>query len=263
MSSFPCVPTFYPLHLLPTLPARLLPAACLAGPAPAPAPPTTGLPPACYRGMSRAHLPHTTCICPPLFFPESWAWLATPHSLSCSPSTPSMFVPLICLLVELKGQISTKFPAISLGREPRAKTGQLLRGLEGAQLHPSHQGTPRAGVCYSQKPGLGLSQTQQARAQVTIHRKKSYLKEVFITNRALFSCSSLFSVLSLLLESSPSPFTSCPQFASSSWLTGPARVPYEQCPAPLGPKKLSRVLSSDSLDSNQRGCLRRCCLLVV
>lgn len=174
-----------------------------------------------------------------------------------------MFVPLICLLVELKGQISTKFSAMGLGREPWAKTGQPLRGLEGAQLSPSHQGTPRAGVCYLQNPGLGLSQTQQARAQVTIRRKKYYLKEVFITNRALFSCSSLFSVLSLLLKSSPSPFTSCPQFASSSWFSGPTRVPYEQCPAPLGPKKLSRVLSSDPLDSDQLGWLRRCCLLVV
>lgn len=248
----------------PCLPACcLLPAARLAGPAPAPAPPMTGLPPACCRGMSRAHPPHPTCIRSPLSFPESWAWLATPHSQSRSPSTPSMFVPLICLLVELKGQISTKFPAMGLGREPRAKTRQPLRGLEGAQLSPSHQGTPRAGVCSSQKPGLGLSQTQQARAQVTIRSKKYYLKEVFITNRALFSCSSLFSVLFLLLESSPSPFTSCPQFASSSWLTGPARVPYEQCPAQLGPRKLSWVLSSDSLDSDQLGWLRRCCLLLV
>lgn len=58
MSLFPYVPTVHPLHLshhptpsTPPPPARLLPAACLAGPVPT-HPPMTGLSPACCRAMS-------------------------------------------------------------------------------------------------------------------------------------------------------------------------------------------------------------------
>lgn len=119
-------------------PARLLPAACLAGPVPT-LPLMTGLSLACCKGRSWAPAPPNLHLSLPSSS-QFWAWLATPHSQSRSPFHTE-YVSLICLLVELKGQVATKIPAVGLRREPQAKTGHLLRGLEGAWLCPPHQGS--------------------------------------------------------------------------------------------------------------------------
>lgn len=93
MSLFPCVPTVHPLHLLsPSLPTPACPpaACCLPGWACFHPPPMTRLSPACCRGMSWAPAPSYLHLSPPSSS-QFWAWLATPHSQSRSPSTPSMF----------------------------------------------------------------------------------------------------------------------------------------------------------------------------
>lgn len=141
MSLFLSVPILHSLHLLPSLPA----ACCLPGWADS-SPPTSmpafgsshTWPPACCRDWSSSN-PQPLA----LILPESSAWLATPHSQSRSPHTKH--TPLISLLVELKVQLLTQ----SYPRVWWDKAGQPLRGLEGNQLSPHHQGTPRAGVWLS------------------------------------------------------------------------------------------------------------------
>lgn len=128
LSSFPCVPTFHPLHLSP-LPACPPAACCLPGPAPRLVPPATGL--SCLlQGHELGSCPTPPAFVPSLF-PESRAWLATPHSQSCT-----KYVPLICLLVELKGQISTIILAMGLGREPWGQDRAAPKGPGGGSAQP-------------------------------------------------------------------------------------------------------------------------------
>ena len=225
-------PPLHPLHLWrPHLPACCLLPAWL-GPL---------LPPSHDRPLSCLLQGHElgSCPTPPAFIPSLFPLLG----MACNSSLPepqplyTKYVPLICLLVELKGQISTKIPAVGLGREPQAKTGHPLRGVERAQLSPPHQGTPRAGVWLLQKPVLGLLQTPgRARAQAVIRRKKSYLK-------SLFTC---LSFLLFPLLCSPPPSRHHLLVLTLSALTllhlcdslDLPETPYERYSAPLRPWEL-------------------------
>lgn len=176
MSSCPFVPTFCPLHLLPPPKAPNHPtppppaACCLPGWACSCPGSSHDWHSACCRAMSWAHLPHPTCICPPFFFPVL--------GMACNPLLPepqplhTKNVPLICLLVELKGQISKKIPAVGLGRQPQGRDMAAPEGTGGGSAQPFPPKAHPVGVWLPQKPGLGLLQTQQARAQATIRRKK-------------------------------------------------------------------------------------------
>lgn len=124
------------LHLLPFLPARLLPAACLAGPTPTPALPKTGLFPACCRTQL---LPHLT---PPAPVPSLSDSLSLGHGLlSLAPRAAApltKYVPLICLLVELKSQTSTKTPAKGLERGPWGQGRATPDEINGGSVKPVH-----------------------------------------------------------------------------------------------------------------------------
>lgn len=144
-----------PSPLLPSLPARLLPAACLAGPLPTPAPPGTVLfSPSCCRGLSWA--PALLHLCPLL--------LPRVSGMACNALTPRAAAPPhhVCSLNLPPGGAevpdSCKPHGCGSGKRAPAKAGQPLRELEGAQLSPPHQGTPRAGVQLPPKPGPRLQQ---------------------------------------------------------------------------------------------------------
>lgn len=174
MSLFPCVPSAF---LLCTRGAPTSPpvACCLPGWACSRPLPTTGLCPACCRGLSWAPAPPHLHLSPPS---SHFSGMACNSSLPEPQPLYTKYIPLICLLVELKGQISTKIPAVGLGRKPQAKTGHPSRGVEGAQLTPPHQDAPRAGVWLPQKLVLHLLQTPgRARAQAVL-RRKNCLKQV-------------------------------------------------------------------------------------
>lgn len=144
-----------PSPLLPSLPARLLPAACLAGPLPTPAPPGTVLfSPSCCRGLSWP--PALLHLCPLL--------LPRVSGMACNALTPRAAAPPhhVCSLNLPPGGAEApdicKPHGCGSGKRAPAKAGQPLRELEGAQLSPPHQGTPRAGVQLPPKPGPRLQQ---------------------------------------------------------------------------------------------------------
>lgn len=96
----------HPLPLAPPSPVpRLLPAAYLAGPAPLTLCFSHDRPLLLAAGACAGCLPPPTCICLLPLLPRV-------SGMACNPSLPepqprhTKYIPLICLLVELKGQIS-------------------------------------------------------------------------------------------------------------------------------------------------------------
>lgn len=185
------------LHLAPPTPPTnlLLPAAYLAGPSATPPlpPPTTGLPPACLlQGPDLGSCPIPPAFVPSSFFPESQAWLATPPSQSRSPPCPhTQCVPLICLRVELKGQISKKSQLWIWKESPRGPERATSEGTGGGQLSPARQNTPRAGVC----PRLTAAQGPGRNVQKEV--SLSHTHRALSLPLSLSLSSSGFSVLSL------------------------------------------------------------------
>lgn len=141
------------LHLAPPTPPThlLLPAAYLAGPSatlPLP-PPTTGLPPACLlQGLIWAPAPSHLHLSPPPSSQNLRHGLQQPlPPRAAAPSCPhTQCVPLICLRVELKGQISKKSQLWIWKESPRGPDRAASEGTGGGQLSPARQSTPRAGV---------------------------------------------------------------------------------------------------------------------
>lgn len=66
--------------------------------------------------------------------------------MACNPSLPepqplhTKYVPLICLLVELKGQIATKIPAVGLERQPQGQHRAAPEGTGGGSAQPFPSG---------------------------------------------------------------------------------------------------------------------------
>lgn len=122
----------------------------------------------------------------------------TPPSQSRSPHTHTQCVPLICLRVELKGQISKNPSYGSEKRVPGAQTGPPLRGLEGVSLL----------LLATARPELESSpDSQQPRAQAECAERNYCLNKVSLshthTHTALFL--SLFPCLLQASRSFPSP----------------------------------------------------------
>lgn len=145
MSLFPSVPILHPLRLSSSLPV----ACCLPDWADS-SPPTHLYPYPWFLPWLTSCLLQEMTRCPALLPALSSPALPEVFSMACNPSLPepqppTKYIPLIYLLVELKGQTLTQSYPWVWGD----KAGQPLRGLEGNPLSPLHQGTPRAGVWLS------------------------------------------------------------------------------------------------------------------
>lgn len=221
MSSFSCVPTVYTWHpllhlptcccLLPTWLGPLPPFPCLP-------PPWASLLPACCRGLIWAPAPSHLHLSPPSSSQNHRHGLQPLPPRAAAPSCPhTQCVPLICLRVELKGQISKKSQLWIWKESPRGPDRAASEGTGGGQLSPAHQSTPR--VC----PRLTAAQGPGGNVQKEV--SLSHTQTALSLPLSLSLSSSGFSVLSLPPASSPGPFTFCPHSASSLWLIGPARVP--------------------------------------
>lgn len=239
MSSFSCVPTVYTWHpllhlptcccLLPTWLGPLPPFPCLP-------PPWASLLPACCRGLIWAPAPSHLHLSPPSSSQNLRHGLQPLPPRAAAPSCPhTQCVPLICLRVELKGQISKKSQLWIWKESPRGPDRATSEGTGGGQLSPAHQSTPRAGVC----PRLTAAQGPGRNVQKEV--SLSHTHTALSLPLSLSLSSSGFSVLSL----PPGVFSWSFYFLPSFCFIFVAHrtcqsPPSEQCLPHMGPRSSQR-----------------------